>query len=107
MLGLAGANVRERRTAASGPERWSGIVEHVHQDTQQRYVVLRLDTPSDGAALVGTYEKGADTKVNVCRYFYGDDAEARAAESETLWRDWLTRSFGTEGAAQQAATTGG
>ena len=96
VLGLLGANVGERRTATSGPEPWSGVVEHVRQDAQQRYMLLRLDAPSPGVALVGTYEKGGGTNVSLCRYFYGEDAGALAASSEPCWRDWLTKTFGTE-----------
>lgn len=93
-LGLAGASVGERRTASSGPEPWSGVVEHVRQDAQQRYVLLRLDSPAPGVALVGTYDKGQGTSVGLCRYFYGENAAALAAESEPRWRDWLTETFG-------------
>lgn len=108
-LDLAGANVGEHRTAVSGPEPWSGVVEHVHQDAQQRYVILRLDEPSPGIALVGTYDKGATshgaagagTNVSLNRYFYGDGAAASAAESEVRWRDWLTRTFGEPGSEEQ------
>jgi uncharacterized protein YndB with AHSA1/START domain len=104
VLGLAGANVGERRTASSGPESWSGVVEHVHQDGQQRYVLLRLDVPSPGIALIGTtadanLSGNSGTNVSLCRYFYGDDAGARAADSEATWRDWLSQTFETQDAA--------
>jgi hypothetical protein len=98
-LGLTGANVDERRTTSSGHEAWSGVVEHVHQDAQQRHLLLRLDSPFSGAALVGTYSSGTGTIVSLCRYFYGDDAAHLAAESEPPWREWLTRTFEREGAA--------
>jgi hypothetical protein len=94
-LGLTGANVGERRAASSGPEKWSGVVEHIRQDAQQRYVLLRLDAPSPGVALLGTDAKsGGGTSVSLARYFYGDDSAALAAESEPRWRDWLTTTFG-------------
>jgi len=89
-LGLAGANVGERRAWSAGPEACSGIVEHVHQDAQQRYVVLRLEAPSAGVVLLGTYDKGAATNLSLCRYFYGENAVELAAASEPRWRDWLT-----------------
>lgn len=92
-LKLAGANVGERRSGASEPELLSGIVERVHQDAKQRYVLLRLDSPRPGLVLLGTYAKGAGTNVSVCRYHYGDDAAAAAAASEPRWRAWLNASF--------------
>lgn len=99
-LALSGANVGERRTASSGPESWSGIVEHVYQDAQQRYVLLHLDAPSPGVALIGVSDSNlaatSGTNVSVCRYFYGDDATVRATESEVSWRAWLARTFETQ-----------
>jgi hypothetical protein len=92
-LGISGVNVGERCNVGTGPEPWSGVVEHAHQDQKQRYCVLRLEQPSPGIALVGTYDRGGSTTVSVSRYFYGDDAEARAVDPEASWRSWLAQSF--------------
>jgi len=91
-LGLAGANVGERRHASSGPEQLAGIVEHVHQDAFQRYLLLRLDAPAPGA-LVGTHDKGGVVSAGVCRYFYGDGVAAAAVKAEAAWRRWLETAF--------------
>jgi uncharacterized protein YndB with AHSA1/START domain len=109
-LGLSGANVGERRTTESGPEPWSGIVEQVYQDRQQRWVLVRVDEPSAGIVLAGAIAPqakmgdmearvgmGAGTNVSVNRYFYGDGVEALAAEAEERWREWLSRTFAAEG----------
>jgi uncharacterized protein YndB with AHSA1/START domain len=88
-LGLSAANVGERGGWSSGPEACSGIVEHVYQDAQQRYVLLRLDAPTPGLVLLGTYDKGSSTSLSMCRYFYGETAAELAAASEPRWRDWL------------------
>lgn len=106
-LGFSGASVGERRTAVAAAEWWSGIVEHVYEDALQRYVVIRIDDPSPGIALLGTLSSsnpngdmevkigmGSGTNVSVSRYYYGDDAESRAAEGESRWRDWLVTTFG-------------
>lgn len=104
-LDLTGASVGEQRTTVSGPERWSGVVEHVYQDAQQRYVLLRIQEPSPGIVLVGTYDKGATShtaasantsSISVCRYFYGDGSSNLANESEARWRDWIALTFGAE-----------
>lgn len=92
-LGIAGASVGERRSAAFGAESWAGVVEHVHQDAKQRYCLLRLEKPLPGIALVGTYTNGETTRVSISRYFYGDDAAAQAAQAEPAWRDWLSATF--------------
>jgi hypothetical protein len=93
LLGLAGANVGEHRTASSGPEPWSGVVEHVHQDSKQRYVLLRVDAPSPGLVLTGTDDKGGSTTVSLCQFFYGENAGTLAAESEPRTREWLSQRF--------------
>lgn len=102
-LGLTGANVGERRDASgiagapSLPEAWSGVVERVYQDAEQRYLVLRIEGAAPGLALVGTFDKGAHKNVNVCRYVYATDgaaAAARAAEVEPAWRAWLAETMG-------------
>jgi uncharacterized protein YndB with AHSA1/START domain len=92
-LGLAAANVGEERTTAPAPERLSGIVERVHQDQKQRYVMLRLNAPAPGAALIGTYATGNGTNASFSLYLYGDDAEQRAAASGAKWREWFGETF--------------
>src|SRR5690606_23018389 len=115
LFDLAGANVGERRIVEAGPERWAGVVEHVHQDAEQRYLVLRLEEPSPGLVTLGTSKpsgqpseledkvrQGGSSNVSLCRYFYGEDAPERAAAVAPLWRKWLAEQFApskSEGAA--------
>jgi uncharacterized protein YndB with AHSA1/START domain len=91
-LGLSGANVGERRVVP-GPEAWSGIVEHVHQDSRQRFAVVRLDAPSAGVALAGIHERDGSVSASLCLFVYGEGCDARAAELEPGWRSWLTATF--------------
>lgn len=91
-LGVPGASVGER-ASSSLPDGATAVVEHVYQDEQQRFMVLRLEGPSPGIALAGTYQGDGKTRISVCRYVYGDAAEARAAEVRPLWDAWLTRAF--------------
>jgi uncharacterized protein YndB with AHSA1/START domain len=90
-LGLSNASVGERRTSSSGPERWSGVVEHVHQDQKQRYVVFRVEEPGPGIALIGIDDKGGTSSVGICRYFYAEGGAA--SEAESRWREWLADTF--------------
>jgi hypothetical protein len=91
-LGLAGANVGERRMLKSGPQALSGVVERAHQDRKTRWITLRLDAPGPGVAILGTHRTDA-VHVSISLFLYGDDAEARARESEPLWRAWLGKAF--------------
>lgn len=103
-LGLVNATSGERFETSGGPEAMAGTIERVYQDDEQRGVVLRLDAPSPGIALVGSYDKtvrekspgGPPAQVTVVRWFYGEsaDVDARAAEASPKWRAWLGETFG-------------
>ena len=58
-LDLAGANVGDRREAPSDAPRLAGVVERVHQDAQSRELMLRLDEPGDGIAVIGSVSRWA------------------------------------------------
>lgn len=92
-LGLAGANVGDRRQMPSPPQALSGLVEEVKQDVRQRHVLLRLDGPVSGTALIGTFGSGEGQNVAAMLFFYGDDAEAHAAASQDAWQSWISEAF--------------
>jgi uncharacterized protein YndB with AHSA1/START domain len=88
-LGLAGADAGDQRTTSAGPQTLSGTVEIIQQNPKVRSIMMKLDAPSPGIALIGTYAsvRGIHTSLSV--FFYGEGAEGRAAESSALWSDWL------------------
>ncbi len=96
-LGFAGADAGESLTTGSKPESLSGVVESVRQDAKQRGILMRLDAPSPGVALIGTYEAGPKVTVSVCLYLYGDDPGPVATASEHTWRNWLGETFPAAG----------
>ena len=93
LLGLANANVGDERRTPAEPEVLSGIVERVQQDDTQRYVLLRLDAPAPGVALLGTYRAGPTVKASATMYFDGPESSATARASEARWRGWLAERF--------------
>ena len=92
-LGLADANAGERRVLPVPPDQRSGIVERVQQTPTQRGVMLRLDAPSPGTALVGTYDMGGKIVASVAMYLYGDDADAQAGAAAPKWQAWLAEAL--------------
>ncbi len=92
-LDLVGASFGERRTTPSQPERLSGMIEHVLQNSKIRVVMMRLDEPGPGVAMIGAHDAGGRTNLSMCVFCYGDDAAARAAASESKWRAWLAQTF--------------
>jgi uncharacterized protein YndB with AHSA1/START domain len=97
-LALTGADAGEQRTTPPQPEGLSGVIERVQQHRQDRILMMRLEAPAPGVALVGTYVAGPRVNVSVSLYFYGDDADARATTSEQKWRVWLGERFSPGGA---------
>jgi len=88
-LALAGTDVGDRRSTPDTPQRLSGVVEAVHQSAAHRYVVLRLDAPAPGIAVVGAYDHGGTATIGLSLYYYGEGADAAAATSESCWRETL------------------
>lgn len=97
-FGMSGANVGDRCSSSAGPEAFSGVVEHVHQDAKQRFTILRVEQPAPGLTAIGTYDKGngAPPNVAICRYFYGDQAEQQLEKHEPAWREWFQQTFGSD-----------
>lgn len=101
-LGLAGANVGERRTTPAHPQSLSGTVERVLQDRTVRVITLGLDSPAPGIAMLGLFTGSKGIHASMCIFFYGEDAEAKLAESEPLWRAWFSETFPAPAPAQES-----
>lgn len=87
-LDLTGAGVGDHRSAPGGAPPLSGEIELIHQDRDNRYVMLRTDSP--GVAVIGTHLLPGAGVVNVSLYRYGADAADAAAADEYIWAEWLS-----------------
>jgi hypothetical protein len=97
-LGLAGAVRGERRQAPEGAPPLAGVVENVTTDPRHTEVMLRLERPGPGVALVGSYEWGGKVQVAMNLYVYGEDADAIAAREGPRWNAWMAERFPQPGA---------
>jgi uncharacterized protein YndB with AHSA1/START domain len=88
-LALAGVDAGERRTTPPLPETLSGVVERVQLSEQERLLVMRLEAPAPGVALISSCLAGPAVTVGVNLYYYGEDAPARAAASAPKWQSWV------------------
>lgn len=88
-LNLEGANVGDRRESPSDAPRLAGVVERVHQDAFSRELMLRLDEPGEGIALIGCFKMGDEARGAASIYFYGPNAADTAAAEQTKWTSWL------------------
>lgn len=92
-LNLAGANVGERREAPAGAPRFAGVVERVNQDRKSRDVLVRLEQPAEGIALIGTYTYGQVARGMISLYLYGANAAKAADATRDDWATWLGNLF--------------
>ena len=87
-LGIAGANRGDARHIVAEPLALSGVVECVHQSAAHRYLLLRLEEPQSGIAVLGAYAMSGKTMMGLSLYFYGEGS-AEAAKSAGPWQDAL------------------
>jgi uncharacterized protein YndB with AHSA1/START domain len=92
-LGLADPKVGERRTSPAGTPTLSGIIERVGAASRHCELMMRLDRPAPGVALVGVYSWADHVHVAVSLYFYGDDADTVADREDRIWTTWMASRF--------------
>jgi hypothetical protein len=56
-------------------------------------MMLRLEEPGEGIALLGVHPYASRTHASVRIFFYGGKAAALASQLEPRWRDWMARKF--------------
>jgi uncharacterized protein YndB with AHSA1/START domain len=78
---------------ASGVPPLAGVVERTGEGRHLHEVILRLDEPAPGIALVGAYTWGGKAHAALGCYFYGDAAAGVVARDEPLWSAWLSEHF--------------
>ena len=88
-LNLTGANVGDRRETPSDAPRLAGVLERVHQDAQSRELMISLDEPTEGIAVIGTYRMGDEARGGVTMFFYGENAAVTATAERAKWSAWL------------------
>jgi uncharacterized protein YndB with AHSA1/START domain len=88
-LGLSPAAEAEPISAGADAPRLAGRVDRVGAS----WLVLRVDEPAPGMAMIGAYEWKDHVFTSVHLYLYGE-AGAAVAESETrAWRSWMDERF--------------
>lgn len=92
-LHLRGADVGERRTLPAELEAPAGVVEQVAQGANVRTLLLRMEEPQPGIALVGTYADADKVRASVSYFLYGENAAELATRKQTLWSDWMNDLF--------------
>lgn len=90
-LGLPSLAAGERIQLQAGTAPLAGLVEKVGPESHPNQVIVRLEEPSPGAALLSTCGMGGHTFFVGSFYFFGPKAtEGLKAEKE--WQDWRGKS---------------
>jgi uncharacterized protein YndB with AHSA1/START domain len=88
-LNIAGADVGDRFETPDGTPRLAGRIERIHQDAVSREVMLHIDQPAQGIAVVGACTVGDESRVMASIYVYGSDAADIASSEQPRWTSWL------------------
>lgn len=67
-----------------------GIIERAGKGKHIHELLVRLDEPAPGIALIGAYTWGGSTHAAISFFFFGDRASAAASRDEPLWQAWMT-----------------
>lgn len=104
-LGLANAQVGERRSAAGvGVPPLAGVVEWTGEGTGHHVVLLRLDEPGPGVLSLGAFLMGGQVCVVMNFYLYGEGAQAIVERDQPLWQAWLAEQLPALAGAEEATT---
>jgi uncharacterized protein YndB with AHSA1/START domain len=98
-LNLVGANVGDRRETPSDAPRLAGVIERVHQDANSRELMIRLDEPGEGVAVIGSCTVGGEGRAIASIFLYGTRAADIATAEHMNWTTWLRGLFDGERAA--------
>jgi uncharacterized protein YndB with AHSA1/START domain len=93
-LGLTDAAVGDRAEAAvPGASPVSGRVEWLADGRYHDGLMLRLDRPAPGTALIFVNSWRNNTFTNWYVHLFGDEAATVAAREEPAWRAWMEERF--------------
>ena len=84
---MAGAKVQSH----AGTPPLTGVVEKTGHGSHPNEVIVRLDEPSPGAAVLSTCGMGGQAYFVGSFYFFGPNA-AEGLKAEKAWQDWLGQS---------------
>jgi uncharacterized protein YndB with AHSA1/START domain len=88
-LGLSGAAAGSRVEAPAGSPPFTGVVER----SDSHAVVVRMESPVAGAAVLGTHNCGGPVMTWLNFYVYGTNAERDVESAAAPWRAWMAEKY--------------
>lgn len=92
-LGLAGAEIGDRRSAGDDAPPFAGGVEAIGGGGHPEQILLRLERPTPGLAHLLAIPMQGPTYLGLRLFLYGDQAAAAAARDEPRWREWMAERY--------------
>jgi uncharacterized protein YndB with AHSA1/START domain len=80
-------------TAGAGAPAMTGVVERTTDAENGRGLMLRIDEPAPGVALIYVYAYRGQTFTSVHLYLFGDEAQAVVAREGPAWEVWMQEHF--------------
>jgi uncharacterized protein YndB with AHSA1/START domain len=87
-LGIASPAAGTKIQSQAGTAPLTGVVEKVGPESHPNQMIVMLDEPAPGAAVLSTCGMGEDTFFVGSFYFFGPNA-AEGLKAEKEWQDWL------------------
>jgi uncharacterized protein YndB with AHSA1/START domain len=91
-LGLDAVAAGERVQARAGRPVLGGVVEEF-RDGANPFVMLMLEEPARGAAVLNGCKFGGQLYLSIVLYLYGETAEGAVARDKALWEAWMGGMF--------------
>jgi len=91
-LKLRSITAGERSSTGAGAPGLSGVVESYNKQSSP-YLMLALNEPVPGIALIGANNCGGQVLVSATLYLYGNKAADVIQKEQTAWQAWLNEHF--------------
>jgi hypothetical protein len=91
-LKLQNVTTGERCNTGSGALQLSGVVESYNKQGSP-YLMISLDKPVPGIALIGANNCGGQVLVSATLYLYGNKATDVISKEQESWQAWLNEHF--------------
>ena len=88
-LGVSGAAAGTRVEASAGSPPFAGVVER----SDAHAVVVRMESPIPGAAVLGAADCGGPVMAWMNFYAYGSNAERDVESAAAPWRAWMAQRY--------------
>jgi hypothetical protein len=93
LLGLKNAAVGQKTKTGPNAPQLSGTVEWMNENQKAPSLMLKLEEPGPGIALLSASDCGGTVQASASVYLYGDAAETLVPKQQSAWQAWMSEQF--------------